>query len=236
MNKFRFILVLFGLSIMSHSFGQDGVYHHIGFRNDNRCDLYVEIWDGKYLLYLSYEASIDYLTGTTVSIGKIHEDGTMVVLEDELFGYTMALERLDSTTLVMKQGFSSMTGIAFDYLCFPTSAPFVYNSDTRDFNRDPYHVKQENCKARHERKVGFQAGSYSLGYEKNYLLKIEENGRFMYFYHGVKLSEGKWTRRGNLLALTDDGLIKPFFAIIKGNGIVSSYLPGAFVDSVWELN
>ena len=236
MNRICLFFVWLGLSLVSHSFGQDGVYHHIGFRDDNQCNLYVEIWNGKYHLYLSYVLSIDNLTGTTISIGKIHEEGTMMMLEDELFGYTMVLERLDPTTLVMKQGFTSMIGVTFDYLCFPTSAPFVYSSDTRDFNRDPHHVKQENCKARRERKVGFQAGDYSLGNEKNYLLKTEENGRFTYFYHGVQISKGKWKRCGNLLALRDDGLNKPFFAIIKEKGIVSSYLPGAFIDSVWEPN
>lgn len=234
MKMFRFILVLLGLSTMSIAFGQDGVYRHPEFQDDNQCDLFLEVCNGKYHLFLSYELSLDYLTGTTLSIGDSREDGTMIVLTDELFGYTMVMERRDTTVFVMSQGFSSMVGLVFDYLPLPTSSPFVYNSDTRDFNRDPHRVKQENCKARHERKVEFQIGSYALGDEKEYLLNIKENGRFDYFYHGVKISEGSWKRYRNLLALTDDGMGKPFYAIIKENGIISSYIPGAFVDSVWE--
>lgn len=236
MKKIFFVLATFTFSTVMHALGQVGVYCHDGFLNDQRCGLYLEIKDGKYRLDLYYELSMDLSTGTTLSIGKCCDDGKNMVLTDELFGYIMVFERIDSRILLMRKGFMTMRDTSFEYLREPTSAPFVYSSDTRDFIRDPYRVKQENCKAKRERKVGFQAGDYSLGNEKNYLLKIEDNGRFTYFYHGVQISKGKWKRCGNLLALIDDGLNKPFFAIIKEKGIVSSYLPGAFIDSVWESN
>ena len=234
MKKSLFIIVASTFMIVLHALGQDGVYCHEGFLNDKSCCLYLEIRDGRYLLDLSYELSLDLSTGTTLSIGKCHEERGKVVLTDELFGYNMVFERIDTLTLIMRKGFISMRDASFNYLREPTSSPFVYNSDTPDFNRDPYCVKTDNCRAKHERKVAFQVGSYALGYENEYLLNIGKNGRFEYYYRGVKLSEGRWKRRGNLLSFIDDGLNKPFFAIIKENGIVSSFLPGAFFDTMWS--
>lgn len=237
MKLIHFIRLVLSIMIPSFAFCQDGVYGCDNYQNNNKCSLFLEIREGKYMLQLGYMASEDNITGATLSIGKSCEKEKEIVLEDELFGYPIVFERIDPNVLVLKQGFQPMIGSVFEYLREPTSSLFVYNSDTRDFHRNPYHIKKDNHKARFERKNGFQAGSYAIGdeFEKIYRLNLEESGRFNYQYRSVILSEGSWRRCGNLLILNDDGMNKPFFAIIKENGIISSLLPGAYTDSIWNL-
>lgn len=229
MNK---VLILISLLLGTFAFGQDGIYVYDGYQDDENCSLYLVIREGKYLLGLGYQASPDILTGTSLSIGTSRENGSCYILKDELFGYTMMFERIDSGLFVLKRGFAPMSGIAMKYLSSPMTAPFMYSSDTRNFHRNPYSIKRDNRKARREHRISIKAGRYvmTIGFENTYLLNLDDSGRYFYQYRGLTLSEGEWRRSGNLLILKDDGLNKPFFAIIKECGIISSFLPGAYCD------
>lgn len=212
------MVMLIFYAFLSESFAQMvGVYNLVNFNEKFACTLCFHK-SGKYDITLDESYSDDILESTLLSVGKYFENGSKVILKDNICKFEIECIKIDSKTLFVSKSFGCMQSLKFVLL--------------RDKEDDPIDIEEDKIiskvEARNKLKKINQrvlVGEYK---DDNSLSLIIAKSSYKLHYKGLFLSMGSVVQRGNKLELADKCLNKVFNVIIEKEYLVSNLLPSDF--------
>ena len=160
----------------------------------------------------------DQPDGLTLSMGMYETKGSMLIMHDKLLGFQWCVQRREDGLLI-KSGFQFMRE---NLLTFYRTAQEPADKTQIKFDYRTRLVKEKSM----QQPYNSLSKSYSWNYFKLYL---ENDHSYRLLHHGkVVISEGIWSREGNILTITDSALKTPFYGIILPDGLESMLLPGLY--------
>lgn len=182
--------------------------------------------DKKYNLKHECFLSDDMVMRVSISYGSYCEMNDSLILNDELLGYKMYMNKKGNSVLFTK---------SFPLL---VDKPFIYTPDsygeykeTMWYDYDLNKVKLEN-KRKYKLINNFSCGLYHGEYANHFYLKIDPTGDYCYYIEKTPLSRGKWEKKGNEILLKDSSIGAVFSLLITKEGLVSQFLPGSYSRGV----
>ena len=153
-----------------------------------------------------------------ISTGSYQWTGNRFSMTDNLWGFHWDMQ-LQNEGLVINSGFPCMDKKVLTYYrTADESNPYI------DVKFD-YRSRLAQAKS-----IPQPYNSLSKSYSWNYFkLYLENDHTYRLLHHGkVVISEGAWSREGNILTITDSALKTPFYGIILPDGLESMLLPGLY--------
>lgn len=218
----KYILIVVFFIYMQTVFAQ---YYEMGERkvlNTSSClEAYCELilQKDKYCILFT-EGTSELSSSFFVSYGQVRKQGNMYYLKDIPCNTEIVLEaNNDKSQFVVRKGFSFMKNERFLYQGdIDDSCEYVVDLDVecrKKIERDLHNRKKESSYP-----VPLRLGVY-----KNESITLSLNNDFLYQIHyhlgeySPIISEGKWSKEGNLLKLYDSFLDYSFTALIDSNKI-----------------
>ena len=202
--------------------------------NNMYCDLYF-IGNYYYMELVDIgEEGCDNKT-LVLSYGTYETQRDNIFMKDEDYGFTMSFKK-DGTELKAVFSFYFLMGNSF----VKSDDPDYFDCESimkNDVLQDKWERDKRKYNKMHRKEIPLQHGLYKVRNNEYwpFSLTILANGGYSFFYNGLCLSTGVYTREKNVLVLHDIYLVCSFHAFI-GDGKITSYsLPGCSIDSDTQL-
>jgi len=190
----------------------------------NKQDCYITIFNnGKYYIDINESVTSDIILGMTLTYGTYTINKDQITLTDNMHNFKMKFLYVNNS-IEVKQSFK-----------FLLNKKFVFreanNESEPDFliNRvDIVKIKKERIEYNKTNSIPivFNIGTYDDG--RDFVLYLEKDTTYRLAYRWNIISEGNWSRDGNVLELFDTSLQCPFYLFIDISGLNGKYLPGGF--------
>lgn len=222
MVKVKYILIAVFSMYIETIFAQ---YYEMGERKvlntKNSPEAYCELHLQKDKYYILFTEGTGELSSSFfVSYGRVHTIGNMYYLKDIPCNAEIVLEaNNDKSEFVVKKGFSFMENERF--LCKgETDDTCGYVVDLEVECKNKRERDLHNRKKKSSYPIPFRLGVYK---NESITLSLDNNYLYQIHYHlgeySPIISEGKWSKEGNLLKLYDSFLDYSFTALIDSNKI-----------------
>jgi hypothetical protein len=217
-----------------------GSYYLNNFNVNNfgvKLNCYIEFYkSGCYMLTLNEQMTEDQIETDVLSLGKYTLKNKEITLTDEEHRFQMKL-LFSNDEIIAKQSYCFLMNKIFksDYDSKDSDCLFSPNKKLIEQKQERQAYKQINKTMCHiyygtyrseNNFVKYDKGIYETG--RGYELKIMQEHKYVLYYKKILISEGKWDKNGNELALFDENLQHFFYVMVNKDGLISKYLPGDY--------
>lgn len=243
----KYIVLILSLFVSINSFCQTGVFqtpvemlYHNYYDGDTVEEFgsyRLHLGDNQYLLELYYTSRYNWIPSwnDTASIcysyGKYSVDGNKISMLDTLNGFDMQAIHDGKGNFVFEKGFVALSEKAFSYYQ-PFDDSYVKDKGVYDVlsKNDMDDILSE--REQYRKSMPFRRIKYGFHNSSFTKLNLMENGRYSLFscLERILISSGSWSVDGRLLVMQDDGLDKPFYALVDSNFLKAKFFPYSIDD------
>lgn len=166
-----------------------------------------------------------------LSYGKVNRVGERLYLRDSQFGIETVLTK-NGRNLRVEKSFPFLDGQLFEHESDLRTKDEIYESDLdmmvdslTDFSAQMERIvcyKAQNPEEIPLKEGLFRSEKYLL---LDYAIEIKENQTYRLSAYTFPISEGTWTREGNVLMLSDPNFSKTFYLLVADNKLIGEVLP-----------
>ena len=166
-----------------------------------------------------------------LSYGKVTREGGKLYLRDSQFGIETVLAK-SGRNLRVEKSFPFLNDRLFEHESDLRTKDEIYESDLDMMDDSPTdfgaQMERVECyKAQYSEGIPLKEGFFrsEKGYLLDYAIEIKENQTNRLFAYTFPISEGRWTREGNVLMLSDPNFSKTFYLLVTDDKLVGEVLP-----------
>lgn len=221
---FTIVLLLYGFGNQMINIGK----YQIDI-NSNQVDCELKICsDDTYEIQLCFQATDDMVNCAILSYGHYSIANELLYLHDDFYDYDWEISFSDNTVNVGR-GYAFLNGRTI----------MKYQNEIVEVlpPNDDYLARiraQIDLFVTHQNNPQLVAGQYE-DQNHDYLLRINELGRYQLYLEDVLLSEGDWIQQDNVLILHDVHLNNDFKIAIGNESLLSLGIPGEFGGTKFTL-
>lgn len=243
----KYLVLILSIFVPIYSFCQTGIYQtpvgliyqdcYEGDTVEELGSYRLHLGDNQYLLELYYTSRFNWrptwndTASICYSYGKYSVDGNKINMLDRLNGFNMQAIYDGKGNIVFEKGFVALSEKVFSY-CQPFDGSYVKDKGVYDILLkndldDILSEREQYRKSKPFRRVRY--GFYNSTFTK---LNLMENGRYDLFsdLERILISSGSWFVDGRLLVMQDDGLDKPFYALVDSDFLKANFFPYSIDD------
>jgi hypothetical protein len=222
--KSLLLILSLTICICANSFAQLSEGYFLDKINDNYNCYLLFSGNGHYSILVSEDSGeSDAIRSFFLSVGKYRIIKNDIKLFDNSGGFTMLLKKNNSEIEVI-HSFKWFKNKHFIFDKKTHSNPEEFESAPK-INASSILLERKKYNSIHKTVIPMSLGFYkSNGFF--FSLNLLPNNNYSYQYKTLKLSEGTWSRNGNILILYDTTLKISLYALISNNLLISNILPG----------
>ena len=190
------------------------------------CELKISS-DSTYEIQLCFQATEDIVNCAILSYGHYSIANELLYLHDDFYGYDWDISFSDNGVSVGR-GYAFLNGKAMKY----------QNETVEVLPPDDNYLARTRAQfdmfVTHQNNPQFVTGQYE-GQNHEYLLRIDDIGKYQLYLKDVLLSEGSWSRQDNILILHDVQLNYDFKIAIGNESLLTLGIPGEFGGTMFYL-
>ena len=191
------------------------------------CELRIST-DLSYEIWLSYQATDDIVNVAVLSYGHYSSSDGQMILHDDYYNYDWVVS-IKENVINVSCGFAFLNRKVVlkyhDEFVNVTSPDDIYLGRIKA-QIDTFIAQQDNPQ--------IVAGQYE-DQNHNYVLQINNDGKYQLYLKDVLLSEGNWGQQDKLLILHDVQLNHDFSIAIGNKTLLSLGVPGDFGGTLFTL-
>jgi TonB family protein len=199
--------------------------------------------NGDYYLLLKYFEKENTDTLILSSGNFIVKDGNILLLSDNIHGFSMQLQIVKKTKKTSSLDYEQLMDAELykEKIELKMEKGFVFMAnrnfiETGNYQEKPVKVALTPQIQSQERESYLQSNQnkqfplYNAVYESSngYQLNIKEYNEYLLYHYNLLISDGIWARLGNKLILYDNALQHSFYLQITDKELISKYLPTDF--------